>query len=149
MTQEHGLVKLIKELRVHKKTISLETNGSYSLTGIPFYVKRVIDVKTPSTGCAGSFKRAILKTLRAKDEIKFVISDKADYSFAKTFLQENRLAAKAGRIIFSPCLSTTKKGRTDISSASKLAGWILKDRLEVVFGPQLHKLVPERPIRLA
>jgi 7-carboxy-7-deazaguanine synthase len=141
LVQRAGLLSLIRRLKKSGKIISLETNGSFCVTGIPVYVKKIIDVKTPSTGCAGSFCKGILKNMSAGDELKFVISNKADYNFSKNFIIKNRISGIGCKVIFSPNLKIKKMG-------NRLSDWILADQLGVVFGPQLHKLIKERPVRL-
>lgn len=132
---------LIKRLLKLKKVVSIETNGSISIKSLSKDVKRVLDVKTPSTGSGSSFKKENLKYLTPNDEIKFVITDKKDFDFAQKFIKANRLDKTACPILMSPNLS--KKGL-----ANKLVEWILKSRQNYVFQPQLHKLVKERPIYL-
>jgi 7-carboxy-7-deazaguanine synthase len=132
---------LIKKLLKLKKVISIETNGSISIKSLSKGVKRVLDVKTPSTGSGSSFNKENLKYLTPNDEIKFVITDKKDFDFAQKFIKTNRLGKTPCAILMSPNLS--KKGL-----ANKLVGWILRSRQNYVFQPQLHKLVKERPIYL-
>ena len=70
--------------------------------------------------------------IKPEDEIKFVITDKKDYVWAKEFLIKEKLNEKA-IILFSPVFS-------DINPKD-LAGWILKDQLPVRFQIQLHKVI--------
>jgi 7-carboxy-7-deazaguanine synthase len=141
LLQTRSLNALIKRLLKLKKVISIETNGSLPIKTISKHVKRVLDVKTPSTGFGSSFKKENLKYLTPNDEIKFVISVKKDFDFAQKFVKANSLNKTACTILMSPNLS--KKGL-----ANKLVTWILKSKQNYVFQPQLHKLVKEKPIYL-
>jgi 7-carboxy-7-deazaguanine synthase len=132
---------LIKGLLKLKKTISVETNGAVSIKNIPVKIKKVVDVKTPSTGYQSSFKKDNIKYLTAYDEVKFVISNKADFEFAEKFIHKNGLNKIGCAILMSPNLS--KKGL-----ANELVNWILKSNEKYIFQPQLHKLIKEEPIYL-
>jgi 7-carboxy-7-deazaguanine synthase len=139
LAQKKGLKKLISELKKLKKIISIETNGSIE---IPTHktTKYVIDVKTPSTEYQNSFKIKNLKKLKKQDELKFIISDHTDYEFAREFIKKNKI--KKNLIILSPNMDKNNK------FANELINWILQDNLNVMFQPQLHKLIPEKPIFL-
>lgn len=116
------------------ETVLLETNGSLDIDRVPEGVVRVVDVKCPSSGAAGSFDAANLVRLRPSDEMKFVIGGKRDYRFAKEFISSLEGTALSPRkIIFSPVTETLKP--------RVLAGWVLEDRLPVRFQLQLHKCI--------
>lgn len=141
LLQATELQPLIKGLLKLKKTISIETNGAVSINNIPIKIKKIVDVKTPSTGQKASFKKDNIKYLTPYDEVKFVISDKADFEFAENFIHKNKLNKIGCTILMSPNLA--KKGL-----ANKLVNWILKSNEKYVFQPQLHKLIKEEPIYL-
>lgn len=136
------------------RTVLLETNGSISLAGVDDRVIKIVDVKCPSSGHADSFKMENLLYINPKDEIKFVIADKADYDFARRFVDDHLSGKWEGegntieelqegtgsnlgiemdgaKILFSPVLTSLK--------ASELAEWILADHLNVRLQIQLHK----------
>ena len=141
LLQADQLSPLIKGLSKLKKTISIETNGSIPIDLISNKVKRIVDVKTPSTGHKESFNKDNLKYLTANDEIKFIISDKKDFVFADKFISNNNIPKIGCTILMSPNLS--KKGL-----ANELVNWILKSKKNYVFQPQLHKLIKEKPFYL-
>ena len=124
-----------------KKIISIETNGSVIVDKLPKVIKKVIDVKTPSTGEAKSFDLKNLKHITKNDEIKFVISNKKDFDFSIRFIKTHNIQKFNIPILFSPNLSS--KGL-----ANNLIQWILKSGLPIVFQPQLHKLIKEKPTYL-
>jgi 7-carboxy-7-deazaguanine synthase len=63
--------------------------------------------------------------------VKFVICDEHDYVWARSKLDEYRLAEKVADVLFSPSHETLEP--------AQLAEWILRDRLPVRFQIQLHK----------
>ncbi|MDY6932862.1 MAG: radical SAM protein [Spirochaetota bacterium] len=113
-------------------SVQLETNGSLSVKNVPAGVRKILDVKTPSSGEVTSFMFDNLNYLSKKDEIKFVIADIDDYNFAKDFLKKY-LRKKKIIINFSPVLNSM--------SISELAELILIDRLQVRLNIQLHKII--------
>ena len=141
LLQTTELLPLIKGIIKLKKILSIETNGSLSIKNIPNKVKKVIDIKTPSTGFKTSFKKDNLKHLTNYDEIKFVISNKDDFSFAENFIKKHNLNKIGCTILMSPNLAKQRL-------AGKLVRWILKSGQKYVFQPQLHKLIKEKPIYL-
>jgi len=88
-------------------------------------------VKGPSSRREKAGFLANLRRLGASDEVKFVIADRRDYRFAKDILRRFRLRGE--RVLLSPLA-----GRLP---ARRLAGWILKDRLDVRLQVQLHKIL--------
>lgn len=113
-------------------SVSLETGGALDIAKVDARVSRIVDVKTPASGEAGKNRWANIDLLTPRDELKFVICDEADYLWAKQQLQERRLNEKCP-VLFSPVAGDLQ--------ASDLADWILRDRLDVRFQLQLHKLL--------
>lgn len=141
LIQKKALVNLIKELHKNKRKISIETNGSILVDKIPSYAKKVLDVKTPSTKEKDSFNLNNLKYLTKNDELKFVISDKKDFDFSLKFINKNKAALSKIKILFSPNMATK-----DIPI--KLSKWIITSGLDIIFQPQIHKLIKEEPMFL-
>jgi len=114
----------------------LETNGSQDVSKVDGRVARIVDFKCLSSGEVAANMWSNAACLSARDEVKFVIADRADYEFARAAVGERRLAEKCP-VTFSPV-----HGRL---AAAELAAWILADRLDVRLGLQLHKIVwPDR-----
>jgi 7-carboxy-7-deazaguanine synthase len=125
---------LAKQLRDRaERPVLVETNGSQNIALIPEGVRGIVDVKTPGSGEGESFDPRNVALLRPYDEVKFVISDRADYLWAKAFLHSNALASCCGAVLFSPVA-----GRL---AAADLASWVLKDGLPVRVQVQLHKVL--------
>jgi 7-carboxy-7-deazaguanine synthase len=112
--------------------VSLETSGAMPVESLDARVIRVVDVKTPGSGEEPRNLYDQLLTLRAQDQIKFVITSRADYEWSRTKLQELSLSSRCG-VLFSP-----SHGQV---AARDLAEWILADRLPVRFQIQLHKIL--------
>ena len=107
--------------------VSLETSGALDAGAVDARVVRVLDVKTPASGESSRNLPSNLEGLRATDLVKFVICDRADYDWARAFVAERDLAARA-QVLFSP-------GHGQVTPR-ELAEWILADRLGVQKGHQ-------------
>lgn len=112
--------------------VLLETGGGLDIAPVDPRVRRIVDVKCPGSGEAEQNRWANLDLLRPTDEVKFVITDAADYAWAKQVLARHDLAARCP-VHFSPVW-----GRL---APELLSAWILADRLPVRLGLQLHKIV--------
>jgi 7-carboxy-7-deazaguanine synthase len=125
-------VPLLKRIIDHGWKCQIETNGSILLKDVPEKVRKIVDVKTPSSGEADSFETRNLKYLTDRDEIKFVISDIADYEFARDFIAKYLL--KKGIVInFSPS--------SGVMGGTELADLIIRDSLPVRLNLQIHKIL--------
>lgn len=112
--------------------VLIETNGSVGLNTLDKRVIKVVDVKCPSSGHAGSFLLSNLPFISPDDEIKFVIKDREDYEYAKRFLEEF-IEDRTERVLFAPVKNELP--------ARELAEWILKDSLKVRLQLQLHSYI--------
>ena len=114
------------------RTVLLETGGSLPVDGVDPRVRRIVDVKCPGSGEADRNHWPNLGVLTARDEVKFVLADRADYEWAKRVLAE-RMASCPATALLSPV-----HGALD---PADLAAWMLEDRLPVRLNLQLHKVV--------
>jgi 7-carboxy-7-deazaguanine synthase len=112
--------------------VSLETSGALPVEGVDPRVRRVVDVKTPASGEASRNLLEQLGSLNGRDQIKFVICDRADYEWSRSLLRERGLPGRAP-VLFS--------ASHEQLPARQLADWILEDRLPVRLQVQLHKLL--------
>jgi 7-carboxy-7-deazaguanine synthase len=113
--------------------VLLETGGGLDISAVDRRVRRIVDIKCPASGEAENNRWENLADLRAGDELKLVLADRADYEWAARVVAERHLAELGLPIHFSPV-----HGRLD---PAELAGWILRDRLPVRLQLQLHKYV--------
>ena len=104
-------------------SVSLETSGALDVSQVDPRVSRIVDIKTPGSGEVEKNLWANLAQLNARDEIKFVLCDEADYAWAKNQLDTHKLADICP-VLFSPVYATLP--------AATLAGWILRDQLPVL-----------------
>jgi 7-carboxy-7-deazaguanine synthase len=141
LLQLSAVKKIIKELVKINKIISIETNGSISTKAISKKVKKVIDIKTPSSGECKSFNKSNLEYLNHNDELKMLISNKNDLIFAEKTIRSIIKKRPQTTILLSPNLDVP-------GMSQRLVKWILKKQVPVVFQPQLHKLIKEKPIYL-
>ena len=112
--------------------VSLETGGALSIKDVDPRVKVILDIKTPGSGEVKNYHWPNLNYLKAKDEIKLVITDHEDYLWAKNTIQEKNLLGNFD-ILFSPSFEQVE--------SQDLAEWILKDQLPVRLQLQLHKII--------
>ncbi len=113
--------------------VLLETGGHISLDRVPPPVVRIMDVKCPGSGEAGTTDWDNLARLGPRDEVKFVIADRGDYDYAGGVLKKYDLSSRVGNVLYSPV-----HGRM---SPVDLAAWVLADRLPVRVQLQVHKII--------
>jgi len=110
--------------------VSLETSGAMDVSGVDPRVIKVVDLKTPGSGEVDRNLYANIDRLLPRDQVKFVICDRADYDWSVEMLNRYDLASRC-EVLFSPSF-----GQQD---ATQLADWILQDQLPVRMQVQLHK----------
>jgi 7-carboxy-7-deazaguanine synthase len=145
MLQERELVPLMRGLVDAGYKVLLETSGERALEGVPSGVVKIVDVKCPGSEESDSFRMENLGSLTHRDEIKFVISDRHDYEFARDFATQHGLAERVNAVIFSPAFNKDASGARDASNClldpRELADWMLEDNVPARFGLQIHKLI--------
>jgi 7-carboxy-7-deazaguanine synthase len=100
-------------------------------------VRFIMDVKCPGSGMTAKLATENLRHLRPEDEVKFVVLDRADYEFARRFLEDH--AIPAGTILFSPATPAHKVNEG--LAPADLAVWLLEDGLNARLQIQVHKIV--------
>jgi 7-carboxy-7-deazaguanine synthase len=114
-------------------------------------VHKIVDVKCPSSGEHLRFDLANLTALTACDELKFVLSDRADYDYALDFLAHHGLAAGPAAIIFSPAFRKGATGSRSVENClldpRQLAEWMLADGVNARLGLQIHKFIWEPQLK--
>jgi 7-carboxy-7-deazaguanine synthase len=131
---------LAERLLASGYTVMIETSGERFVGVLPREVIKIVDVKCPDSGEAGTFDMQNLDAVDQKDEIKFVLASRRDYDFARDFLKRHGLAERVRQVLFSPAFADPA-GAWPGLHARELAEWILSDGLPVRFGLQLHKLI--------
>lgn len=123
---------LLRDLCDAGYEVSLETSGALPIEGVDPRVSVVVDLKSPGSGEMNRNRYANLARLKPKDQVKFVLCDRADYEWAKDQLVEHQLAGRC-ELLFAPA-----HGQLD---PTDLAEWILADRVPARLQIQLHKLL--------
>ncbi|HUO25530.1 MAG TPA: radical SAM protein [Candidatus Aquilonibacter sp.] len=145
MLQERELIPVLQQLLDDGYRILLETSGERPLERIPVEVVKIVDVKCPHSGEPDSFRLENLNALTPHDEIKFVLSDRCDYEFARDFVQAHDLGARVNAVLFSPAFRKDASGARDSSHClldpQELAVWMLADNVPARLSLQLHKFI--------
>ena len=123
-------ISLLKTLCDQGFAVSIETSGALAINKIDPRVTKVMDLKTPSSGEHRRNLYDNLAHLNEDDEIKFVISDREDYDWAKTTITDHNLV-ECVHVLLSP--------NHQALHPRELGEWILRDRLPVRLQVQLHK----------
>jgi 7-carboxy-7-deazaguanine synthase len=113
-------------------SVSLETSGALDIGAVDARVARIMDLKAPGSGELARNRWENIAVLTARDEVKMVLADAADYAWAKEQIAAHRLSSRC-TVLLSPV-----QGQLD---ATQLAEWIVHDRLPVRFQLQLHKIL--------
>jgi 7-carboxy-7-deazaguanine synthase len=145
MLQEREVVPLMQRLLDEGYKVLLETSGERPLARVPARVMKIVDVKCPNSGEGDTFSMANLDDLSADDEVKFVLSSRADYEFAREFIHRHNLAERVNAVLFSPAFRKDATGARDSShcllNPQELAEWMIADNVPARLGLQLHKFI--------
>jgi 7-carboxy-7-deazaguanine synthase len=125
---------LLKRLCDAGYRVSLETSGAIDINAVDPRVRRIVDIKTPESGESARNLTENLEVLQPNDALKFVVCNRTDYEWTRTFLAAHPQITRADCPVFlSPSHAVLEPGQ--------LADWILEDRLNVRLQVQLHKLL--------
>ena len=113
-------------------SVSLETGGAMDIAPVDKRVSVILDIKTPGSNEEKNMLWGNIAQVKATDEIKFVICNRADYDWAKAKILTLKLTEKCP-VLFSPSYHELK--------AEELAAWVLEDKLNVRMQIQLHKIL--------
>jgi len=148
MLQARELIPLMDRLIDANYTLMMETSGERPLADVPKAVHKIVDVKCPGAGpAANTFHMPNLDALTPNDEVKFVLTDRADYEFARDFIRANWLATKCGAILLSPAFNKTPTEHRSTDNAildpRLVVEWMLADGLPARLSLQIHKYIWE------
>jgi len=130
---QEDVYSLMQTLADRGRTVLLETGGHRPIDRVPASVIRIVDVKCPGSGESEKNCWQNLDTLRAHDEVKFVIADRVDYDFAREVIARHALAGRVAAILFSPVHG--------VLDPRTLSEWMLADRVPARLQVQLHKII--------
>jgi 7-carboxy-7-deazaguanine synthase len=137
---QEEIYPLAEKLLAAGYTVMIETSGERFIGRLPHGVIKIVDVKCPDSGEPDSFNMANLAVLSAEDEVKFVLSSRRDYEFAREFTARHGLPALVKQVLFSPVFEDPQ-GKWPGLEPRTLVEWILGDGLPVRLGLQLHKFI--------
>jgi len=131
-------------------TVLVETSGALDISQVDPRVRRVMDLKCPSSGEVERNRWGNIPQLRATDEIKFVIGTVEDYDWAKRQIAAHKLDAICPLLMSwvhplrteqqDKSLKRVPAGQTPITRKD-LVEHIIADALPVRFQAQLHKII--------
>ncbi|MBL8879889.1 MAG: radical SAM protein [Phycisphaerales bacterium] len=127
-----GVYPLLTALCDEYSIVMLETSGAVSMEKVDSRVIRIMDLKCPGSGEAHRNHWSNIDLLRATDEVKFVIADRADYEWTRNVIRHHRLIERCP-VLLNPVF--------DRMRPADLAEWVIADRLDVRVGMQLHKFI--------
>jgi len=131
-------------------TVLLETSGAHDIAPVDPRVRRIVDLKCPSSGEVARNRWQNLPHLKTTDELKFVIGTCEDYDWMTARIAEHELARRCPLLVSwvhplaaeqqHKSLKKVPPGQTPLSRR-ELAERIIADALPVRFQAQLHKLI--------
>jgi 7-carboxy-7-deazaguanine synthase len=131
-------------------TVLIETSGAHDISKTDPRVRRIMDLKGPSSGEVARNRFENIAHLKPTDEVKFVIGTQEDYDWAKEQIVRHKLAAICPLLISwvqplapeqqHPSLKKIPAGQTPITR-QELAEKIIADALPVRFQLQMHKFI--------
>ena len=137
---QEEIYPLASKLLAAGYTVMIETSGERFIGRLPKEVIKIVDVKCPDSGEPDTFEMRNLEELTENDEVKFVLSTRRDYEFAREFTRLHRLARRVKQVLFSP-VCEDPEGKWPGLEPRLLAEWILAEGLPVRLGLQLHKFI--------
>jgi 7-carboxy-7-deazaguanine synthase len=126
-------IPLMAALVARGHDVLLETGGHLPVDEVPDEVVTILDVKCPGSGEAARMHWPNLDQLSTRDEVKFVILDRADFEYACDVVARHRLSDRVAAVLFSPV-----HGALD---PADLAAWILDARTPARLQLQMHKTI--------
>ncbi len=135
---------LIRELCDRGRTVLVETSGACDIGACDPRAIRIMDLKTPGSGESDRNDLRNIDRLTGRDEVKFVVTGRADYEWARSMIRRHALDRRCRAVLLSPVFEQAP-GR-EIAGCPGLdprvlAEWILEDRLPVRLQLQLHKFI--------
>ena len=130
MLQVEEVNRLVAALIASGRKVLVETSGAHPIDVLDEGAIRILDVKTPGSGMAEHIVWPNLERLRPCDEVKFVLTDRTDYAWARQVVERHGLPERL------PVLFGAARGHLALRT---LAGWLLDDGLPVRLNVQLHK----------
>ena len=141
---------LMRRLCDAGRTVMIETSGACDISKCDPRVIRIMDLKTPASGESHRNLWSNIDHLTRRDEVKFIICDRADYEWSRRCLERYRLIERVAAVLMCPVWPVepgSEIAGADGLALSDLAAWILEDHLQVRLQTQLHKHIWEPTAR--
>ncbi|MCZ6745757.1 MAG: radical SAM protein [Acidobacteria bacterium] len=135
--EQENVTALMEALAALGATVMVETGGHVSVAPAAAATTVILDLKTPGSGMERHNRWENLELLRSSDEVKFVLTSREDYLWAREVLARRRPGGRKLHQI-CPVLFSPAQG---LLEPALLAGWILEDRLSVRLNLQLHRIL--------
>jgi len=130
---QEGVYPLIDTLLARGRTVMIETSGASDVSRLDPRVIKIMDLKCPGSGEADRTLWSNLEHLTPRDEVKFVLCDRADYEWAREVIRSRELASRVNAVLISCAFDSIEPARA--------AAWMLEDRLPARLQLQLHKYI--------
>ncbi len=127
-----GVYPLMSVLCDLGHTVLLETSGALDIGRVDPRVVRIVDLKCPGSGEESRNRWENVALLTPRDEVKFVLADRADYEWARAAIARHDLARRC------TVLLSTVHGAV---APADVVAWMLEDRLPARFQLQMHKVI--------
>lgn len=125
---------LIERLCSEGFEVLVETGGYVSTEDVDPRARIILDVKCPTSGEEARNHWPNVERLRAdKDEVKFVITNFADWTYALDIVRRYELSKRAKAVLISPAWDTV--------DLKDMAEWVSTSGLDVRMQLQLHKFI--------
>jgi 7-carboxy-7-deazaguanine synthase len=124
---------LLSELCDAGRTVLVETSGEADVSKVDPRDHKIMDLKAPGSGEAARNRWSNLEHIGPRDELKFVLADRADYEWMRAVIEEHRLLARTPTLLASAVF-----GRL---ATKDVVAWVLEDKLPVRVQLQMHKYI--------
>ncbi len=121
-----------------KYQVLVETNGSLDIDLLPYGTIRIMDIKCPDSGMSDKMDWDNIRRLKPTDEVKFVISSRMDYEWAKEVIERYGLTGGRTDIPVCPVLISPTFGSLE---PKEIAEWLLEDNSKARLQLQIHKYI--------
>lgn len=133
LVQKRECTELVRRLCDEGFTVLVETGGSLDASVLDNRAVKILDVKCPGSGEAARNFWPNLERLNPQDEIKFVMTDRADFDYALGVIEKYRLDQREPFVLMSPVWGAVEW--------KDLAEWILQSGARARLQLQMHKLI--------
>ena len=138
---QKGAFELIRQLCDEGFEVLIETGGYVSTEEVDPRARVILDVKCPASGEAGRNHWPNLERLRAdRDEVKFVVADRADWEYALGVVERYGLERRALAVLVSPVWGVTDlRELAELVASSGLGNARMQLQLhKYIWGPEVH-----------